>query len=383
MKQEILNNKLLKEIYLTNESNNYFVIHNNKTYKVTETLYIIMKYLKIYELDLALQIIEEKLGIEKKDHDLLYKQIISFLDTINKPSITKNYIFFKRTFFNQNITNLISDKLKFLFNKTLFLSLSLISLFINILFFLKNKIFDSNNISIGTYEIILFYASITLILIAHEFGHSSACKYYGVTPKEIGFGIYLFFPILYSNVSGIWILQKNKRIIVNLGGIYFQLIINLLLFFLFFYFNDYGVAKVLQTLIKVNTFIIIYSLIPFIRNDGYWIYSDYFEIPNLNQKSNKLPKKIFPIKNIWIFIYSIGNYIFTFYIIYALLSNILKLSIRIKSINYSNDINSIYSALKPNLFSFFISVIFLVFLIKSLIVWINNNLISSKVNHVN
>ena len=35
----------------------------------------------------------------------------------------------------------------------------------------------------------------------HELGHASACKYFGVCHGGIGFGLYLNFPVLYTDVT--------------------------------------------------------------------------------------------------------------------------------------------------------------------------------------
>ena len=38
----------------------------------------------------------------------------------------------------------------------------------------------------------------------HELGHASACKYCGVKHGSIGLGLYLNFPVLYTDVTEIW-----------------------------------------------------------------------------------------------------------------------------------------------------------------------------------
>src|ERR1700743_3784194 len=69
--------------------------------------------------------------------------------------------------------------------------------------------------------------SITLLLcllsvVFHELGHSSALLNAGGSPGGIGIGMFLLMPVFFANVSQIWILPKKSRIIVDLGGIYFQ-----------------------------------------------------------------------------------------------------------------------------------------------------------------
>ena len=56
----------------------------------------------------------------------------------------------------------------------------------------------------------------------HELGHASACKYFGIQHGGIGFGLYLNFPVLYTDVTEVWKLKRGQRCVVNLAGVYFQ-----------------------------------------------------------------------------------------------------------------------------------------------------------------
>lgn len=56
----------------------------------------------------------------------------------------------------------------------------------------------------------------------HELGHASACKYFGLHHGGIGFGLYLNFPVLYTDVTEVWKLNRMQRCVVNIAGVYFQ-----------------------------------------------------------------------------------------------------------------------------------------------------------------
>ena len=106
----------------------------------------------------------------------------------------------------------------------------------------------------------------------------------------MSFGFYLVFPVFFADVSKIWALGSRKRIIVNLGGIYFQLLINILLVGM--YLSGLVEQGFLHSVILTNLLVIVYSLIPFLRYDGYWVYSDYFNIPNLMRRSFAYPFRL-------------------------------------------------------------------------------------------
>ena len=138
----------------------------------------------------------------------------------------------------------------------------------------------------GLWHLLVFYPVVLGILLIHELGHAAAGYRFGIKPKEIGAGLYLIFPVLYTDVTEVWRLGVQKRTIVNLGGIYFQLLINLLLIgYLMTHFGDFGQINTTRYLIQLNVATIIINAIPFLKFDGYWLYSDLFSLPNLRRQS--------------------------------------------------------------------------------------------------
>lgn len=184
--------------------------------------------------------------------------------------------------------------------------------------------------SLSWSDLILYYLIFFAIIFFHEIGHATASYSFGAKPKEIGFGLYFIFPVMYTNTTNVWKLNKTKRIIVNLGGIYFQLIINLALI-LSYYFSSFQNFSL--SLLIMNTASIITSFNPFFRYDGYWIFSDYFQIQNLREKSTKFIQElmIHPLKTlndikntkISLLLYSITNIIFWAYVYYIIASYVI------------------------------------------------------------
>jgi putative peptide zinc metalloprotease protein len=125
----------------------------------------------------------------------------------------------------------------------------------------------------------------------HELGHATAAARFGVAPKSIGFGFYLVFPVFFTDVTNVWQLPKKQRIIVNLAGVYFQLLFGVLLLAVFYLIPaTAGLLRTLTgTVLGMNLLVILYSLNPFLRNDGYWVYSDFFELPNLMSRAILYP----------------------------------------------------------------------------------------------
>jgi putative peptide zinc metalloprotease protein len=85
-------------------------------------------------------------------------------------------------------------------------------------------------------------------------------------------------------VSETWKLKRKERIVVNMAGVYFQLIM-LIPFFLLYFVTDNSIIK--WFLLTVNIGLLV-TLNPFFKFDGYWIVSDLLGVSNLRQKSRDL-----------------------------------------------------------------------------------------------
>ncbi len=162
------------------------------------------------------------------------------------------------------------------------------------------------------------------VVLFHELGHVAACKPAGIKNGEIGIGIYLIFPVFYSDISNLWTATKQQRIIANLAGVFNQYLYALILYGIF-YFTDYKIFLTISILIIIDG---VYQLYPFVRSDGYWILSDALSIPNLQQKGrnyltalftgrwNKLKTK--SKSDFFILCYSIVNLGFIIFYVYFL-----------------------------------------------------------------
>jgi putative peptide zinc metalloprotease protein len=126
-------------------------------------------------------------------------------------------------------------------------------------------------------------------LLMHELGHASACTRYGARPSGIGFSIYLIFPTFYSDVSAAWALKRWQRVIVDLGGIYFQLVIGAH-YAAAYMLSGWEPLKVALVMIAGSCFL---SLNPIFKFDGYWVVADALGVTNLSQQPYRLLRHLF------------------------------------------------------------------------------------------
>jgi|SRR6476661_112040 len=130
----------------------------------------------------------------------------------------------------------------------------------------------------------LLYSSI----FVHELGHIAACARFGVRHGGVGFGFYLFlFPVLYADITNIWVADRQRRIIANLGGVFSQLLMATALAWAFLV-TAYAPFQVAAFSIAVAA---LWQLNPFVRSDGYWLLSDLSNTPNLLDKASAALKQ--------------------------------------------------------------------------------------------
>jgi membrane protease YdiL (CAAX protease family) len=126
------------------------------------------------------------------------------------------------------------------------------------------------------YGYLLFVA----MLFAHEFGHAAAAVHAGVRPRRVGFVIYLVWPAFYSDVSASWRVSRRARVVIDLGGVYFQLIA-----------TGAAAAGYAATGWRPLWVAVLFSLAgclaninPFFRFDGYWLLGDALGVDSLHTR---------------------------------------------------------------------------------------------------
>jgi putative peptide zinc metalloprotease protein len=111
----------------------------------------------------------------------------------------------------------------------------------------------------------------------HELGHASACRYGGARPGVMGAGIYLAWPVFYTEVSDAYRLDRGGRLRVDLGGLYFNAIFALVAAGISLLTGVDAVLLVIVMLLAQ----MVRQLAPFIRADGYHIVADLTGVPDL------------------------------------------------------------------------------------------------------
>lgn len=145
---------------------------------------------------------------------------------------------------------------------------------------------------------IWIFLSWIVLKMAHESFHAFACKRFGANVPEAGVMLILFAPMTYVDASSSWRLtSKWKRMMIGAAGIYIELFLAAIGALVWLHLGPGTASTVAYNFMLTGSVItLFFNANPLMRFDGYYILSDYFEIPNLytrsQQKVQLLAKKL-------------------------------------------------------------------------------------------
>ncbi|MBW3614370.1 MAG: hypothetical protein KY439_03555 [Actinobacteria bacterium] len=133
--------------------------------------------------------------------------------------------------------------------------------------------FESPGLLLGVFALTVLSAG------WHEFGHAAACRAAGATPGAMGAGLYLVWPAFYTDVDDSYRLSRWRRLVVDLGGLYFNALVAVAV-------TGAWLATRRDALLLVvasQLLLMLRQLTPVIRADGYHILADLTGVPDLFQ----------------------------------------------------------------------------------------------------
>ncbi len=126
-----------------------------------------------------------------------------------------------------------------------------------------------------------------LVVGAHEFGHGLTCTRFGGEVHEMGCALIFLQPAFYCNVSDAWLFpEKSKRLWVGFAGPYFELFLwSLAVLTWRMTEPDTWISFVTLSVMATSGLKTLLNFNPLIKLDGYYLLSDYLELPNLRRRS--------------------------------------------------------------------------------------------------
>jgi hypothetical protein len=164
-------------------------------------------------------------------------------------------------------------------------------------------------ISVGQTQTVYLLVVILLSSFVHEIGHSFAAASAGIGLRPIGFSVYLFYPVFYTNVSGMEKLSLREKVSIDCGGFITQSFYLLIILALWFFTKN----MLFLESIRWISLLMAFNFNPLLRTDGYWLYQDI-------RKGLKYNKIVVYLH----YLYIAAFFAFTLYLFYYLFGKIEK-----------------------------------------------------------
>lgn len=342
------NLSLKEDVEIISVDNGYLVSYRNKNWKISEFVYIVLQE---FDGKKSKEEILREINLKYSSDDYVTMDkldvIISFMISNNLLIGTcdvdikakgNKMLWGRITIFPAKLIEKFNF-LRILYDKKIFIALlSLVCLWLVSVFVnneatnITRKLYDMNIL-----DIIICYIYIVLIGLFHEIGHSVALMKNEQPPGRIGAAVYFIMPVLFSDVTRAYRLNKKNRILVDIGGIYFQGILSMLLSIInvFIWKNE-----ILDMALTMTALQIIGNFNPFIKLDGYWIISDYFNTEDIRKLflevigKGKHKSKLSRAQLVILAIYGISFSLFMVYFIKMLITSLVM-----AITNIYNDLN--------------------------------------------
>jgi putative peptide zinc metalloprotease protein len=201
----------------------------------------------------------------------------------------RNLLYWKLASFNpEKIFEWLLPRTRWAFTKTFHVFAAFSILMGSIISYLHWDEFSGGVQSLFNLHGLLFlWLVVFSVITVHEFSHGLTCCHFGGKVREVGFMLIYFQPAFYCDVSDSWMFpSRRNRMWVTFAGGYSQLVI-------------WGICTMIwrvtdpDTLINQIVLIVIVfaglqtvvNFNPLIKLDGYYMLSDWLEIPNLRAKA--------------------------------------------------------------------------------------------------
>jgi len=184
----------------------------------------------------------------------------------------------------------------------------------------------------GFENLVFLWASFVVIKAIHELGHAFSCRRFGGEVHELGIMLLVLVPTPYVDASSAWQFpSKWARIFVGAAGMVVEMFVAAVMAFVWLNTSpDTLVNKLAYNVMLIaSVSTLLFNANPLLRYDGYYMLSDWLEIPNLRQKSNEytlglIKRHLFGVKSplplpplaqrAWLFAYSVASCVYRMFI---------------------------------------------------------------------
>ncbi|HEX7811318.1 MAG TPA: HlyD family efflux transporter periplasmic adaptor subunit [Burkholderiales bacterium] len=138
-------------------------------------------------------------------------------------------------------------------------------------------------------NLLIIWFTFPVLKAFHEFGHAFAVKRWGGEVHEMGIMLLVLMPVPYVDASAATAFRdKYPRVIVGSAGMLVEMAIAALAMFVWVNAEPGMVRSVAYNVILIaGVSTLLFNINPLLRFDGYYIFGDLVEIPNLRTRANR------------------------------------------------------------------------------------------------
>ncbi len=138
-------------------------------------------------------------------------------------------------------------------------------------------------------SVVALWFAYPLVKAIHELGHAFAVKHWGGEVHEMGILFMVFLPVPYVDASASSVFpDKRKRMIVSGAGILVELFLASIATLVWLVVEPGAVRHVAYAVMLVGGIsTLLFNGNPLLRFDGYYVFADALEIPNLASRSRQ------------------------------------------------------------------------------------------------
>lgn len=196
---------------------------------------------------------------------------------------------------------------------------------------------DITDRALAPENLLIIWFTFPVIKLFHEFGHAFAVKRWGGEVHEMGIMLLVMMPIPYCDASASSAFRgKYQRTVVGAAGMLVEVFIAALTIMLWVNMEP-GIARAVayNIMLIAGVSTLLFNINPLLRFDGYYIFSDLIEIPNLRArasryfsyvterymlgvKDNQTPEGSAGEKR-WLIFFAIASFIYRLFITFAII----------------------------------------------------------------
>jgi putative peptide zinc metalloprotease protein len=128
--------------------------------------------------------------------------------------------------------------------------------------------------------------------VLHECGHGFTAKKFGCRVPTMGIALLVLAPVLYTDTSAAWRLkERSKRLAIGAAGVGAECCLAAYALLAWSFLPD-GILRSVVFIWATTTWIltVVINMSPFMRFDGYYLFSDLINVPNLQERSFALAR---------------------------------------------------------------------------------------------